>query len=109
MHPNKQRIAIAEACGWKSRPSYPGDYQWLDPEGFAEWLPHFVYDLNAMHEAEKVLTDEQWNDYAHSLFDIAHPWDDFGLFEETVRYTAHATAAQRAEAFLKTLNLWQDD
>ena len=52
-------------------------------------LTRFTTDLNAMHEAEKVLTDHQWDDYICQL-----------------GHAMGATAAQRAEAFLKTLKLW---
>ena len=52
-------------------------------------MPDYLNDLNAMHEAEKVLNDHQWDDYICQL-----------------GHAMGATAAQRAEAFLKTLNLW---
>lgn len=59
--------------------------------------PDYLKDLNAMHEAEKVLNDDQWSTYADLLrLECGHC---FRL--------AAATAKQRAEAFLKTLNLWQ--
>jgi len=56
-------------------------------------LPDYLNDLNAMHEAEKVLTPEQCDSYQHLLgMTVNRPW--------------HATATQRAEVFLQTLNLW---
>jgi IS1 family transposase len=49
-----------------------------------------------MHEAEaKVLNHQQWWAYQEQL-------------EKLVKYTLGATASQRAEAFLRTLNLWKD-
>jgi hypothetical protein len=81
MSPEAQRIAIAEACGWTR----------YFPEST---LPDYLSDLNAMHEAEKVLTPEQGWEYAQNLVvDGGRGW--------------FATAAQRAEAFLRTLNLWE--
>ena len=62
-------------------------------------LPDYINDLNAMHEAEKVLMDycDGWEDYCHKI--KRH----FVTSDGAIR----ATAAQRAEAFLKTLNLWK--
>lgn len=55
----------------------------------------FYSDLNACHEMENGLTDEQWDDYRIRLegLDWRH---------------VNATAAQRCEAFLRCLNLWDD-
>jgi hypothetical protein len=86
--------AIAKMCGWFY---YDG---WHHPDGRAE-LPDYCTDLNAMHEAEKMLTYEQCaffrthlreriEDHAASLF----VW--------------HSTARQRAEAFLRTLGKWEE-
>lgn len=67
-------------------------------------LPNYLTDLNAMHEAEKWLiskgglpTYEHFLRY-NEIKDDNEPW--FG--------SIHATASQRAEAFLRTLNLWKD-
>lgn len=112
MTPESQRIAIAEACGWsihqitvtglKDVAILPPNVSIKD-EG-AVWkyagldLPDYLNDLNAMHEAEKVLTPSQKNDYMRILF---------YKFGDT--FTAiHTTAAQRAEAFLRTLGPWKD-
>ena len=53
-----------------------------------------------MHEAEKTFDDCEirWGAYKSQLFVLLEPH----------RHYLHATAAQRAEAFLKTLNLWKD-
>jgi len=115
MNKQEQRIAIAEACGWlhpnnpecikrKKGTSYESRYKdsggwWMKPNGdytIGEYLPDYLNDLNAMHEAELTLTDEQWERYWHELNGIV-----LGVL-----YLPRATAAQRAEAFLKTLNLW---
>lgn len=88
MTPEQQRIAIAQACGWTDTPIVGGKYGQAD-------VPDYLEDLNAMHEAEKVLTHEQFDDYYVRLcIKIARPY--------------HATAAQRAEAFLRTLGLWKE-
>jgi hypothetical protein len=51
-------------------------------------------DLNAMHEAEKALTVEEWSDYVDYL---PTRWEE----------AIHTTARQRAEAFLRTLGKWE--
>jgi hypothetical protein len=68
-------------------------------------VPRFSQDLNAMHEAEKLLTDEQWFRYRAELWNITPR--SFAL-PDCERATIHATARQRAEAFLRTLNLWPE-
>jgi len=101
MKPEEQRIAIAEACGWKpSNPRgkwcHPVNWSMAKNGSYEVWvgrdkLPNYLHDLNAMHEAEKILTYEQKYEYARQFI-------DFELI--------FATASQRAEAFLRTLNLW---
>ena len=51
-------------------------------------------DLNAMHGAEQTLTVEEWSDYVEHL---PSRWEE----------AIHASARQRAEAFLKTLGKWE--
>lgn len=103
MKPEEQRIAIAKACGWHNfiiNDEYGNDRA-LKPEQAFKMncrfydLPDYLNDLNAMHEAEKILSYEQnWN-YCLSLRVL------------TSDNEHRATATQRAEAFLKTLNLWK--
>ncbi len=106
MTPESQRIAIAEACGWE-RTMYQavgkiGDVPFWYREGkfcpYAD-LPDYLNDLNEMHEAEKVLTEEQRPYYLKYLRE----------FRGTLFDTYHSTAAQRAEAFLRTLSLWKEE
>lgn len=103
MKPEQQRIKIAEACGW--RKASPQQRYWnladlLSEKVFIDdiFIPDYLNDLNAMHEAEKILTKQQWEDYGDYLERMIDP----------VKGWLHATAAQRAEAFLKTLGLWED-
>jgi hypothetical protein len=87
---NQQRIAIAEACGWTEISDWAacGIYGKHPRFGWTHLIPDYLNDLNAMHEAEKCLTYEQRHDYATHFID-----------HEIV----FATAAQRADAFIKTL------
>jgi hypothetical protein len=56
-----------------------------------------------MHEAEKTLSENDRQKYLDILADA--PRNDRYL---TWADSVFATAAQRAEAFLKTLNLWEE-
>ena len=105
MKPEQQRIAIAQACGWKLIEANL-DYEpyWECPKGnmiavnSGIRFPDYLNDLNAMHEAEKTLDYNQMNRYQNiELSRFVHT--------ETT-WICSATAAQRAEAFLRTLNLW---
>lgn len=105
-------IAIAEVVGWKD----------LEIEDFSEYgvpcfilmgsnntgtrlmPPDYCNDLNAMHEAEKVLVEmgvNKWWTYAGHI--LRHNPSPFGA--ETA---IHATARQRAEAFLRTIGKWKE-
>ena len=106
MTPEQQRTAIAEACGWVKDFTYEDFYTgelkqaWTTPDGHGVVeIPNYVFDLNAMHEAEKVLSIAQRKGnegYLHNLF-VSSTWD-----------LAHATAAKRAEAFLRTIGKWEE-
>lgn len=113
----EKRIAIAEACGWRgiSKQFLVGYAPWrtkpysdqvkscplgeldsipLDP------LPDYFNDLNAMHAAEKVLNKTLRLFYQSHLMKLQKADLVAGFW-----FLIHATAAQRAEAFLRTLNL----
>jgi hypothetical protein len=64
-------------------------------------VPDYLNDLNAMHEAEKVLAGDQRSDYFLRVDALTEP-HEYG-FEGFC--AIRATADQRAEAFLRTLNL----
>jgi len=117
MTTDEQQIAIATACGWKiANPENDrADYRhWTPPNCVAR--PKYMYldrppnnlnDLNAMHEAEQVLTEKQQRDFCFRLLlklvdgSLTSDLNDHFIF-------LHATADQRAEAFLRTLGLWQE-
>lgn len=120
MTPEAQRIAIAQACGWE--PCEPKKM----PGTKAAWLgithafrkngayyrglnsiPNYLNDLNAMHEAELSLDWPQKEKFRSILANKFHTLDDEGWALAHSK-AIHATAAQRAEAFLRTLNLWTE-
>lgn len=89
--------AIAEACGWRKE---DGVYMWTQ-HGVDCTCPElwdWCNDLNAMHEAEKVLLD--WEGYVSALAKVTGAEDSCG------RDFMSAPARQRAEAFLRTLGKW---
>ena len=74
-------------------------------------LPDYFNDLNACHEMEKHVDD--WGEYIVHLKCVSNDlsYDDFqwpilGFDAFELSDITHATAAQRAEAFGRTLNLW---
>jgi len=113
MKPEEQRIAIAEACNW---PPYRFGATWIT----TGWLEihgldgtrDYLNDLNAMHEAEGKLSEDQWDQMFSELISIC--WRDAGATQrkgrgqQKVLSPSRATAKQRAEAFLRALNLWKD-
>jgi hypothetical protein len=113
MTPEQQRIAIAEACGWKETEA------WLDGRRCFEradinagWdfdsLPDYLNDLNAMHDAEKVLGILERGTYQNILgLACGGIREDDGGHFVSHRESIHATAAQRAEAFLRTIGKWR--
>ena len=60
-------------------------------------IPEYLTDLNAMHEAEKVLNQEQKEDYFFIIFNFYGNWPK----------AIQATAAQRARAFLRVIKKWE--
>ena len=106
MNADDQRIAIATVCGWteiEPCTCHNGQFRGFQPTPGAhkKHTPDYLNDLNAMHEAEKMLQQhmEKWWNYVSQLAVVNSTLGTGG--------EAHATAAQRAEAFLKTLNLWK--
>jgi hypothetical protein len=101
MKPEAQRIAIAKACGWTK--FTPETVQYTARRSDGKWgpIPDYLNDLNAMHEAVETLRGKdgpQWFDFQRTLMIECGSWMN----------CIQASAAQRAEAFLKTLGLWTD-
>lgn len=97
-----QRIAIAEACGWTEvRQEFISFYGRNPGNNVTRLqLPDYLNDLDAMHEAEKTLKEPQRTVYLNHLYgeeEADNEWKQ-----------VHATARQRAEAFLRTVGKWED-
>ena len=97
-----QRIAIAEACGYERRL----DGYWREKGMVGSCgIPDYLRDLNAMHEAVKTIPQNLMPRYFACLCNVVSgALSLYGYSKAT-----EATAAQRAEAFLKTLDKWIDD
>lgn len=117
MSPEAQRIAIAEVCGYRYGESKP--FWMATPVGqpfvacSVDKLPDYLNDLNALREAEKVLKSYQAEEYVIQLASILlnEASRDLLTYEQTANWynvfvLLNATAAQRAEAFLRTLGKW---
>lgn len=98
MTDNEINAAIAEACGWK----HVRGYHWKNPNGLSmfEWdMFDYCNDLNAMHEAEKALAGT-------NMFVMGIHIER--LVSRHGQHYFHATARERAEAFLRTLGKWEE-
>jgi len=107
MTQEQQRIAIAKACGEiNPRTTEFGGCvatAFVTKEGVHvgfHGVPDYLNDLNAMHDVEidYIIPNGLWDDYVTHLRN---------LMQDGKRFWGQATAKQRAEAFLRTLNLWE--
>ena len=106
MKPEEQRIAIAEACGYslvgfrvyKKNGTVMGEFIGIH-DSLGTCLPDYCNDLNAMHAAEKWLFQNHGDLWSHYITAIERITGSLS--------SIHATAPQRAEALLRTLNLWK--
>jgi hypothetical protein len=94
-------VAIAQACGWtilkKPLSGFGFAAYAKEPNGDpSPGIPDYCDDLNAMHEAEDELSGNQYMVYALMLDAV-----------EGSLFGIRATARQRAEAFLRTLEKWE--
>lgn len=96
MSPEAQRIAIAESVGIRLHDGdhAPSNYT------FVSDLPDYLNDLNAMHKAEKILKGGMRSKYDAELTLICSR--DYNFIWES-------TAAQRAEAYLRTIGKWKGE
>lgn len=106
MNKEQMRIAIAEAYGFKriglieGHPHLMGD---LPPTRGWLQIPDYLNDLNAMNDVELNLPD---NNSMHGLV-VYH--NKLLAVCGSHKACVSATAEQRAEAFLKTIDKWVDD
>jgi hypothetical protein len=97
MKPEQQRIAIAEARGIVSKDQWGPLYK--TTRGVLRGCPDYCNDLNAMQEVERAMNNNDWWKFVEYLTNICGGGIALGV---------SATAAQRAEAFLKTVGKWEE-
>jgi len=126
MTPDAQRIAIAEAVGWKRFPRADDTQfdppRWVSPDGEMTHtlvsMPNYLNDLNAIAAAEQyagenIMDADEWEEYGKQLERIHdnalayHPKDRTVDYYGLASLITGLSAAQRCEAFLKTMGLWQ--
>jgi hypothetical protein len=100
-------VAIAQACGWtilkKPLSGFGFAAYAKEPNGDpSPGIPDYCDDLNAMHEAEKSISNDLWQCYFNQLARVtkAEQSDDRVFF--------CATARHRAEAFLRVMGKWKE-
>lgn len=86
--------AIAEAIQWK---------------GIWRYRPNYCGDLNAMHEAEMCIPEDKQASYDTHL--VAIVGKETGLMPSLQFRCIHASAKQRAKAFLRTFTVgkWREE
>lgn len=120
MKPEEGNKALAEWAGWThiepvssiqiygNLKGYPAKFIL----GKKEIVPNYHSDLNAIHELELKLgsdlqPDVRWN-YMEILAEVVMNAKDFPIDAGHAWRVSTATAPQRWEALLRTLNLWRD-
>ena len=103
---------IAEYCGWKyefNGNDEDPEWYWIppnNPDGNGT-APDYCNDLNEMREVERLLDDDQWLEYMLNLQYVLRRNPDRGKWI-VCQDNMHSTAAQRAKAFVITIDKWKE-
>lgn len=116
MSPEKQRIAILIAMGWKRTWSHEREvFDWDRPDG--SWAmssataipynsPDYLNDRNAIHEAEvSLLNNSNGQEWIETLCRIRGGWENNTHFDLMVR----SSIEERREALLRTIGKWEEE
>lgn len=114
---NDQQInqTIAKACGWTEIHD-SGPWHHHKPWGYPpqppgaggnayKYVPDYCNDLNAMYEAEEQMDEIDWVFFMTELAGLVRLPKQA---EVQIKQLLHATARQRAKAFLRTLGKWEE-
>ena len=110
MKPERMRIKIAEACGWRNIHEGKSAETWGEfppTRGFSE-VPNYTESLDAMAEARKTLSGGAWNDYEWALRKVIARSMRESAYTVTVCQIINATPLQHAESFLRAKGLWEE-
>ena len=110
MNKTKQRISIGTRHGWKLKfleavgPAPGTPYGYTD--SVMGYFPDYLNDLNAMHSAIlfTMNSTELRNKYSDELYGVVSRTTQIG---NGSFWMENATAAQCAEALLKTIDEWE--
>lgn len=115
MTPHEINLAIGKSLGFAQCPTaicqgFPPEYCYRKDTYIGE-LPDFYNSLDRMHEVEHSLYEELDLKYVTALAKIVQPdyEDKDRMFYKSSYWTfllVCATSQQRAEAYLRTINLW---
>jgi hypothetical protein len=111
MSDDQINAVIAEVCGWtridqERNGKFAGRKPTEDGPGYCSfYVPTYTHDLNAMHEAESTMTQAQWAYFVAKLAELTR---QPGRCDIPAQILLQATARQRAEAFLKAVEKWED-
>lgn len=119
MKADAMRVAIAGACGWKRLTQEFYTHLFSKPGTTAENYPHeglqnvgyppdYPNDLNACAEMERTLTKDECSKFHDQLIENKTPHREaIANNHHAARWTWHASAPQRCEAFLRVKGLYQ--
>lgn len=106
-------IAIAKALGWKDvhfsenwGDVVIGTLHDVGGPNYAK-IPDCFNDLNEMHRAWQTLTLAQKRQFETELYKVIIGDGDYNRNDDAMHIT-NAKARHRAEAFLRTLGLWEE-
>ena len=115
MTPEAQRIATAEACGWKTEYVFGNGMDCdatIDPNGLVQSeYPDYLNSLDAIHSAilSTLITVDQRDRYMDALHDVIEREKDIaGDSIEGSFWTANATARECCEAYLRAKGLFRE-
>ena len=132
MKPEAQRIAIAEWCGYERWVSSDGTHSlltkpnetqrayWIqcgdkinstaDIKAISDRVPDYLNDLNVLREAWLKLSPGQQDVFAGYLAEVFNGRRDFGAMRiDCSTKILGASAAQWAEALLRTIGKWVEE
>jgi len=96
-------IAIAEVDGWKFE-NGNSIHPWGLDQNDGVTIPDYLNDLNAVHRVETMAHPHHLATYNATLLDVMCS----ARTSLTNIWVWHATARQRCEAILRTLNKWEE-
>jgi hypothetical protein len=121
-----QRIAIAEACGWKVEQTDFKTFTLIEPNG-KRWerfdsgeiawtsnvIPNYLNDLNAMHDAVQTLNEQERVHLVDALLGSINREPDYNIDDDFCSDDGWklltATAKQIADAFCEVKGgLWKE-